>query len=190
MKKLKLLMHTSLDGFIAGPTGEMDWILFDEEMGDYSSSLTQGADTVIYGRITFQMMESYWPTAGESAGASRHDKEHAAWVNKARKMVFSRTVLTSDWNNTVFYDGNIDGTVSALKKEDGGDILLIGSASITHALIQADLIDEYRININPVILGIGIPLFKNIRERMNLVLTGTRQFRCGVTGLTYIRKSD
>ena len=165
-------MHVSLDGFVAGPAGEMDWILFDNAMGDYVGSLTKDADTAVYGRITFQMMENYWPTAAGQPGASSHDKQHATWVNEALKVVFSKTLKKSDWNNTRFFDHDIAGTIAQIKNKPGKNLLVIGSASVAHTLIQAGMIDEYRINVNPVVLGTGIPLFKNIQGRIGLKLQG------------------
>ncbi len=188
MRKVVLLMHVSLDGFVAGPAGEMNWILFDKAIGDYTGSLTKDADTAVYGRITFQMMENYWPTAATQPGASAHDKQHAAWVNEALKVVFSKTLKKSDWNNTTFFDRDIAGTIAQMKNKPGKNLLVIGSVSVAHTLIQAGMIDEYRINVNPVVLGTGIPLFKNIHGRIGLKLTGERPFDCGVVALTYTRE--
>src|SRR5215216_2481954 len=92
MKKLVLFMHASLDGFVAGPNGEMDWINVDDEMFEYAGQRTNNADTALYGRITYQMMESYWPTAGNQPGASKHDIEHSKWYNQVTKVVISRSM--------------------------------------------------------------------------------------------------
>src|SRR6185295_1864698 len=97
MRKVVLLMHTSLDGFMAGPHGEMDWITFDEELADEVGKITDNADTALYGRITYDMMESYWPTAAEGPTASRHDVQHANWVNNALKIVFSKSLKETNW---------------------------------------------------------------------------------------------
>ncbi len=188
MRKVVLLMHVSLDGFVAGPKGEMDWILFDEALADYAGSLIKNADAAIYGRNTFRMMESYWPTAGKNPSASKHDKEHSAWVNEALKIVFSKTVKSSDWKNTRFFTG-ITPDFTALKRAEGKNMLLIGSPTLVHAFISENLIDEYRLNINPVILGEGIPMFNIIPERIKLELTDSQMFGCGVVALTYVKSN-
>jgi len=185
MRKLILLMHTSLDGFVAGPNGEMDWIRFDEELADYVGKITDIADTALYGRITYEMMESYWPTAAESPAATKHDIEHANWVNNALKIVFSRTLEKTDWKNTMIIKDDIAEKIAEMKNEPGKNLLLIGSASITHVFMQHNLIDEYWINVNPVLLGEGIPLFKNISDRVNLKLMQAKTFDHGVVGLQY-----
>jgi dihydrofolate reductase len=185
MRKLILLMHTSLDGFVAGPNGEMDWIRFDEELADYVGKITDSADTALYGRITYEMMESYLPTAAESPTATKHDIEHANWVNNALKIVFSRTLEKTDWKNTMIIKHDIAEKIADMKNEPGKNLLLIGSASITHVFMQHNLIDEYWINVNPVLLGEGIPLFKNISDRINLKLIQAKTFDHGVVGLQY-----
>ena len=89
MRKLIISLHTTLDGFAAGPNGEMDWINVDEEMFEYAARRTNEADTALYGRVTYQMMESYWPTAGDQPNATKHDKQHSSWYNKVTKVVLS-----------------------------------------------------------------------------------------------------
>jgi dihydrofolate reductase len=187
MRKVIVLMHESLDGMVAGPNGEMDWIQFDEEMTGYVSKATQDADAAIYGRVTYQMMESYWPTAAENPNATRHDIDHANWVNQAQKIVFSRTMERSDWKGTVIMKDIVRDEIESLKKQQGKNLLLIGSASIVHAFIELDLIDEYWINVNPVLLGKGKPMFRNIKNRQNLNLTEAKNFNGGVMGLKYER---
>jgi dihydrofolate reductase len=185
MRKLILLMHVSVDGFVAGPNGEMDWIKFDEEISDYVGQLTDSSDTAIYGRTTYQMMESYWPTAAEDPNASKHDIQHANWVNRALKVVASRSMERSEWANTRIIRDDLLGEISKMKNEPGENLLLIGSASIAHAFMEHNLIDEYWINVNPVILGTGIPLFQNIHQRLSLELIQAKTFASGVVGLTY-----
>ena len=93
-------MHTSLDGFVAGLNGEMDWINIDDSMFDFVATMTNKADTALYGRVTYEMMQSYWPTAGEQPNASKHDKEHSAWYNKVSKVVLSKTISEKGLDNT------------------------------------------------------------------------------------------
>lgn len=184
MRKITLLLHTSLDGFVAGPGGEMDWIKIDAEIFDLVGHLTDEADAALYGRVTYQMMESYWPTAGDQPNATKHDKEHASWYNKVNKIIFSKTLGSGIPKTTIISD-NIFGQVTAIKQQPGKNILVIGSPSTAHSLMEHNLIDEYWLFINPVLLGEGIPLFANIKSKTNLKPLLTKPFSCGVTALQY-----
>ena len=177
MRKIKLLEHISLDGYMAGPNGEMDWIYMDDEIGEYvDTEIISTADTAIYGRITYQMMENFWPTAGEKPNAPKHHIAHANWVNKAKKIVFSRSLEKVKWYNTRLVKENVPQEVAKLKQQPGKDIVLLGSGSIAHLLMQHNLIDEYYLTINPIILGEGFPLFTTLPTKINLRLTGTKVF--------------
>lgn len=178
-------MHISLDGFVAGPNGEMDWIKVNEEIFTHVGKRISEGDTALYGRVTYQMMESYWPTAAEKPNATRHDIEHSAWYSKVHKIVLSTTLKDAGLANTTIISGNLADHIHALKEQDGKEILLFGSPSATHALMQLDLIDGYWLFVNPVILGKGIPLFANINGKIKLNLVSTRPFSCGVTELNY-----
>ena len=186
MRKVILLEHLTLDGFAAGPQGEMDWIYIDEEMFDEVGELTDSADTALYGRVTYQMMEGYWPTAGEQPGATKHDIEHSRWVNKATKIVFSRTLKKTSWNNTRIISENIGEEIRGLKNQPGSNMLMIGSPGIAQTFMQLKLIDEYRLYLNPVVLGTGIRLFNDVHEKMNLKLIESKTFNAGVIGLHYV----
>jgi len=189
MRKIKLLEHISLDGYMAGPNGEIDWILMDDEIGDYvHTAIISTADTAIYGRITYQMMESFWPTAAEMPNAPRHVIAHAGWVNKAKKIVFSRSLDKVEWYNTRLVKEDIPGEVTKLKQQPGKDIVLLGSGSIAHLLMQHNLIDEYYLTINPVILGEGFPLFTTLPGKINLRLTGTKTFANGAVSMQYAKE--
>ncbi len=185
MRKLILFMHVSLDGFAAGPNGEMDWIHVDDEIFDYAGNMTDGADTALYGRVTYQMMESYWPTAGEQPKATKHDIEHSTWYNKVLKVVISKTLKGSNFANTKIIDDNIDNEIQTIKNQPGSNILMFGSPTTAHSLMQCNLIDEYWIFVNPILLGQGIPLFENINDKIPLRLTEAKAFACGVVGLNY-----
>ena len=178
----------SLDGFVAGPNGEMDWIKVDEEIFDYVGKRISEGDTALYGRVTYQMMENYWPAAGDKPTATRHDIEHSKWYNKVHKVVLSKTMKDADLANTTIISDNFSDRINELKqsRNDGtGDILLFGSPTATHSLIQLNLIDGYWLFVNPIILGQGIPLFAGIKEKIELKLLDTRSFACGVTELNY-----
>jgi dihydrofolate reductase len=186
MRKIISFMHISLDGFVAGPNGEMDWINVNEEIFDHVGKRIKEGDTALYGRVTYQMMESYWPTAANKPDASKHDIEHSKWYSKAHKIVLSKTMKDEGFANITVINDNLLNRVNELKEQKGSDILLFGSPRATHSLIEKNLIDGYWLFVNPVILGNGIPLFKNIRDRVKLKLLTTRQFECGVTELSYI----
>lgn len=178
-------MHLSLDGFVSGPNGEMDWISIDEEIFDHVGRRISQGDTAIYGRVTYRMMENYWPAAGDKPGATRHDTEHSRWYKNVRKIVLSKTMQEAGLTNTKVISGNLPESIGAVKREAGGEILVFGSPSATHALMQQDLIDGYWLFVNPVILGKGVPLFADIKDKIKLNLLSTRPFRCGVTELSY-----
>jgi dihydrofolate reductase len=186
MRKIISFMHISLDGFVAGPNGEMNWIKVDEEIFDFVGKRISEGDTALYGRVTYQMMENYWPTAADKPSASRHDIEHSKWYKKVHKVVLSKTLKDAELTNTQIISDNISDRINELKHKSGNDILLFGSPTATHSLIQLNLIDGYWLFVNPIILGRGIPLFTDIKDKINLKLSSTRPFTCGVTELNYI----
>jgi dihydrofolate reductase len=185
MRKLILFMHTSLDGFAAGPNGEMDWIHVDETIFDYAGDQTDKADTALYGRVTWQMMESYWPTAGDQPNASRHDKQHSSWYNKVEKVVISRTMQGEKFPNVNIISDNVPAEITKFKQVPGKDIIIFGSPTASHSLMAENLIDEYWLFVNPVLLGQGIPLFKDIKDRTKLKLVTSNAFSSGVVCLHY-----
>jgi len=185
MRKLVLLMHTSLDGFVAGPNGEMDWIQVGDEMFEIAGERTNEADTALYGRVTYQMMQSYWPTAADKPNASSHDMEHSRWYNSVKKVVASKTMKGADVPNTTIVSENLPGEVSRLKRATGNHILLIGSPSVVHALLKENLIDDYWLFVNPLLLGNGIPLFQDTKNCIELKLQATKVFTAGVICLHY-----
>jgi len=190
MRKLVLFMHTSLDGFVAGPNGEMDWITVDEEMFDYAGKRTNQADTALYGRITYEMMESYWPTAADQPGATRHDIEHSRWYNKVTKVILSRSMKGTNLPNTKIISENLLNEIIELKQAKGQDILIFGSPSASHFLMAENLIDDYWLFINPILLGEGIPLFKGVKIKTRLKLVETIPFSSGVVCLHYEKTPD
>jgi dihydrofolate reductase len=189
MKNIISFMHISLDGFVAGPKGEMDWIKFDQDLFDYVGVRIGKTDTALYGRHTYQMMENYWPTAADKANATKHDIEHSKWYKQSHKVVLSKTMKNAVLSNTTIISDNLSLNLNQIKHSRKGgsdDILLFGSPTATHALMQQNLIDGYWLFVNPIILGQGIPLFVDIKEKTNLKLLNTKQFNCGVTELNYI----
>jgi dihydrofolate reductase len=189
MRKIIALMHLSLDGFAAGPNGELEWAAVNEEMYQHVADLLRTVDTAVYGRVTYQMMESYWPTVPSNPASTPLELRHAHWVEKVQKIVFSRTMERAEWNNTRVIKENIAEEVAKLKQQPGKNLMIFGSLGIVHMLMHLGLIDEYRLTINPIVLGSGIPLFEGVRETMHLKLLEARTFPSGVVGLHYRKES-
>jgi dihydrofolate reductase len=187
MRKLVVFMHTTLDGFVAGPKGEMDWINVEDEIFDYAGHRTNEADIALYGRVTYQMRESYWPTAGDQPTATRHDIEHSTWYNQVAKVVLSKSMKDQNLKNTKIISDNLTEKINELKQSGTKDILMFGSPTAAHSLMERNLVDEYWIFVNPVLLGQGIPLFANIKDKTKLKLRTSNVFSSGVVCLHYER---
>lgn len=188
MRSLVYFMHSSLDGFVAGTNGEMNWITVDDEIFEFVSTLTDQADTALYGRVTYQMMEAYWPTAGEKPHASKHDKEHSIWYKNVSKVVLSTTIDEPGLKNTMVFKDNLLENIHQLKQSsDGGrkNILIFGSPRASHSLLKLGLVDEYWVFVNPILLGQGIPLFKDVTAPIKLKLIESKTFTSGVIALHY-----
>ncbi len=184
-RKVILLMHVSLDGFTEGSDGALDWIVVDDEIWDDVIQLQNGADAALFGRVNYQGFAGYWPTAASSPSSTKHEIEHATWLNESIKIVFSRTLKTTDWPRSRIVSENIAGEITTLKRQPGRNLLLFGGASIAREFMTSGLIDEYRLNVDPVILGAGKSLFDGISDRIDLKLLETKAFRSGVVGLHY-----
>jgi dihydrofolate reductase len=183
-RKLISLMHVSLDGFCAGPKGEMDWISMNDTIFADVETLIARSGSAVYGRTTYGMMRGYWPNMLTQPGASLREKSHAQWVEAAQKHTFSRTLESSDWNNVHLHQGA--RAVLELKQAPGGDLLVFGSPGLTHAFLALDAIDEFWININPMLLGQGVRyLDKAVKTRLKLV--DSRTFDNGVVRLNYVK---
>jgi dihydrofolate reductase len=185
MRNIISLAHLSLDGFMAGPGGDMSFIRFDRELADHIYPLMATVDTAVYGRITYQMMESYWP--GELEAADSHSRSHAHWYRDVRKIVASRTLTAAKSNVQVFGD-DIVGALRAEKQKAGGDIMIFASPTLTHTLAAADLVDEWRLTIQPAIVGGGLSLFAHDAKRTSLELRSSRSFGSGVIAAHYVTK--
>jgi dihydrofolate reductase len=167
----------SLDGYFEGPDkGNIDWFRFDDELERYILESQQSADTLLFGRVTYEGMAAYWRTA---------EGQIADFMNSVPKVVFSRTMHQADWNNTTLIKGNAADEVLKLKQHPGGDIFVFGSANFSATLIEDDLVDEYRFGINPVLLGSGVPFFKGSREQRNLKLMKAKPLNSGLVILHY-----
>lgn len=185
MRKLIALMHVSLDGFCAGPKGEMNWIKLDDAIFADVETLVARSGGAVYGRTTYGMMRGYWPTVLTRPESSPRELRHARWVEKAEKHTFSRTLTGSDWNNVHLHRDA--GQVSELKAAPGGDLLIFGSPGLTRAFLALDAIDEFWINLNPVLLGTGIAYWDEA-VRTTLALAGSKVFDNGVVRLNYVKE--
>jgi dihydrofolate reductase len=186
MRKLISFMHISVDGLAAGPNREMDWIHVDDEIFEYAGNQTDNADTALYGRVTYELMDSYWPKAADKPGASKHDIRHSNWYNHVEKIVLSRTMKTGG-KNTRFISDHIGGEINKLKERSGNNIILFGSPGAVHSLINDNLVDEFWFFINPIILGKGISYLQDIKDRVKLKLVSSNVFSSGVVCLQYER---
>ncbi len=188
MRKLIVTMWVTLDGFIAGPNGEMDWIgeHFDPEvMGKYEDDLVSAADVLVLGRVTYQSFAGSWPRVPDNPNASQGEIDYARKLNAMRKIVFSKTLDSVEWNNSTLVREIVPAEITKLKQESGKDMVIYGSASIVQALTNLGLIDEYQLLVYPVVLGGGKSLFKDINHKVNLKLTETKTHTSGIVLLTY-----
>jgi dihydrofolate reductase len=187
MKRIKVSMHVSLDGFVGGPKGEMNWIKWDDQLFDFVKTFTDNADTALYGRNTWKMMDGYWPTAADKPDATAHDKEHAGWYNSVDKIVLSNTMMGQSADKTTFIGGDIIQQIKALRQKNGKDILIFGSPSVVRTLMKDNLIDDYWLFVNPVILGQGISMFTKLDNKIELIHRTTKEFSCGVTAMHFTK---
>ncbi len=181
-------MHVSLDGFTAGTDGKMEWINVGEEMFGYAEERTKESDMALYGRVTYQLMDSYWPTAADNPDATPHDIQHSKWYNKVAKVVVSKTMKGPAPANTTIIGSDLKEEIGKLKAGSGKNIIMFGSPGVASTLIQENLIDEYWLLVNPIVLGNGIPLFGHSGGRINLQLLSANTFRSGVVCLHYQTK--
>lgn len=186
MRKIKLQMQLSLDGFVSGPHGEMDWMVWewDDVLKKYAGDLTNSVDTFLLGRSTGEGMAVYWPTVAGNPESKEEDKWMAEKLNNLPKVIFSRTVTHINWTNARVANDIVE-EVKELKKEPGKDVMLYGGASIVSSFIQQNLVDEYHLFINPVIIGKGKPIFNDAKENMNLKLVNTIPSATGIVILHY-----
>jgi dihydrofolate reductase len=188
MRNIIALAHISLDGFMAGPGGAMDFIVFNDELADHTYPLIGSVDLAVYGRVTYEMMEGYWPTAGAAPDADAHTKSHARWYGGVKKLVASRTLGPAKEPNVRVVGDDVVGALRAEKQKSGGEIMIFGSPSLTRALAAADLVDEWRLTLQPVILGGGLSLFGEREKRTPLELRSSKTFATGVMAVHYVTK--
>jgi dihydrofolate reductase len=177
MRKVIVSNLMSLDGFFEGPNHELDWFVVDQEFFEYARDMLRGVDTILFGRKTYQHMADYWPSAPA--------EEIADQMNNLPKIVFSRTLESAEWQNSTLVKNDAVAEISKLKQLPGKDMVILGSASLASFLLQQGLIDEYRVILNPVLLGSGRPLFQDVKQRLRLKLSRTKLFGSGVVVLYY-----
>ena len=182
MRKLIAAINMTLDGFC-----DHTAMIADDEIHQHYNDLLSNAGTLIYGRITFQLMESYWPSVVKNPTGNKPMDEIAILIDNISKIVFSRTLKHVDWKNTKLKKEVIKEEVLELKQygNGGSKNILVGSPGLIVALTQLDLIDEYQLAVQPIVLGSGLPLFKNVKDRVNLKLLKTKTFSCGAVVLYY-----
>jgi len=172
-------MNMTLDGFC-----DHTAMIADEEIHQHYNELLSNADTLIYGRTTYQLMESYWPSVVKKPTGNKAMDEFAVLIDNIPKIVFSRTLKTVDWKNTTLKNEVTREEISELKQHPGKNIV-VGSPSLIVGLMKLDLIDEYQLGVQPIVLGSGLSLFKNVKDRTNLRLLKTKTFNCGAVILYY-----
>jgi dihydrofolate reductase len=188
MRKLIYGLMVSLDGFVATPDGGLDWILIDAELHQYVNDQESGVDTWLYGRRMYQLMADFWPTADEDPSAPKYIVEYARIWKKMPKVVFSKTLEQVQGNARLVRD-NIAEEIAKLKQQPGKNMDL-GGPSIASTFMRLGLIDEYRLFIQPVVLGSGTPMFPALDDKINLRLVETRTFGSGVVYLRYQRADE
>lgn len=179
MRKLIAGINMTLDGFCNHEAG-----IPDDEIHQHYNELLSHADTILFGRITYQLMESYWPYIVKTPTGNRPVDNFALLIDNISKIVYSRTLTKVDWQYTQLKNEIIKDEILDLKRQPGKNILA-GSPGLIVALTQLELIDEYQICVLPIVLGSGLPLFKNIRDRVDLRLSGTKTFGSGAVALYY-----
>lgn len=179
MRRLIVSNMMSLDGFFEGPNRELNWHVVDDEFFGYATEMLRSVDTILFGRTTYELMAKYWPAAPKDEIADK--------MNGLPKIVFSKTLDKADWKNCRLVRGDAAEEISKLKQMPGKDkdMVILGSATLASDLLQRGLIDEYRVILNPVLLGAGNPLFKGIERGLKLALRETKQLRSGVVILYY-----
>jgi dihydrofolate reductase len=190
MRKLKLQVQMTVDGYIAGPNGELDFMVWnwDDELRQYTTAITEPVDCIILGRKLAEGFIPHWATV--AANPDNPEFTAGKKFTDTPKVVFTKTLDKSEWDNTVLAKGDLVEEITKLKKQDGQDIIAYGGATFVSALIKHGLIDEYHLFINPTAIGNGMPIFKELDSKQNLTLVKSTSFDCGIVVLNYEPKRD
>jgi len=176
VRKIIVSIFVSIDGSFEGPNKELDWHVWDDEMENYMGDFLNTVDTILLGRVAYQLLADYWPTSTENL---------APRLNNLPKIVFSKTLHQVEWNNSRLIKENIKEEILKIKQQPGKNLVLFGGADIASSFLQLGLIDEFRIIVNPIVLSNGKPFFKDIKETVKLKLLKTKTFSCGNVLLYY-----
>lgn len=190
MRKIKLQMQMTVDGFVAGPNGEMDWMSlpWTEDINAYVDEIMATVDTIVLGRKLAEGFIPYW--AGVAANPDDPEFTSGKRFTDTPKVVFTKTLDRSEWENTVLAKDNLVAEITKLKNQDGKDLIAYGGATFVSALINHGLIDEYHLFINPTAIGNGMTIFKELDSKQNLTLVKSTSFDCGIVALKYKPKRD
>ena len=193
MRKLNLIAQTSLDGFVAGANGEFDNFIGGEENLEFVCSITDTADAAMFGRISYELLESNWPTAGSKPEATKNEIKYSNWYNSASKIVLSKTLSNDNLKNVTIISDNLLPEINKIKEQQGQDILIFGSPTIVHELLNLNIIDNIWLIVHPVIFGSGIPLFRKSNQVTKFSLLISHQLSNGILcnkyALLYIRRN-
>ncbi|MFY8001652.1 MAG: dihydrofolate reductase family protein [Candidatus Kapaibacteriota bacterium] len=185
MRTLKLQVQITIDGFIAGAKGEMDWMTFnwDDALKTYVAGVTEAVDTIVLGRTLAQGFIPHWARVA----ANPDDPEILAGkkFTETPKVVFSKMLQTCEWENTTLANGEMTDEIKRLKAQSGGDIIAYGGSHFVSNLIKHNLIDEYHLFVNPTAIGCGMPIFTGLEANLNLKLVKATAFDCGIVVLCY-----
>lgn len=173
-----------MDGYASDSNGGLDWIPYNEELEAYAEEVVAEVGSPVYGRTTYRMMEGYWPSVLNEPNASKHDLEHAQWLQDVKKIVISGTMDKTEWNNTMLIKDNIAEQMKSLKEQSGKNLVIFGSPGAAKTLLELGLIDEFWLTICPVVLGGGKTVFEGC-EKIKLKLLSSRTFKSGVIATRY-----
>ncbi|HEY0670149.1 MAG TPA: dihydrofolate reductase family protein [Sphingobacteriaceae bacterium] len=190
MRKLKLQVQMSVDGFISGLNGEMDWLAFNwsDDIQNYVDEITKPVDTILLGKNLATGFIPHW--AAVAKDSENPEQEAGIKYSETPKIVFSKTLTKSEWENTTVENGDFIKRIHELKNQAGNDIIVYGGAQFVSSLIREKLIDELHLFINPAIIGKGMPIFNEVNSMQQLEIMKTIQFECGIVLLKYQLKSD
>ncbi|MEO7524205.1 MAG: dihydrofolate reductase family protein [Ferruginibacter sp.] len=186
MRKLILIAQTSLDGFVAGVHGEFDHFIGGDENLGFVCSITDDSDTILLGRISFQLLNNDWPNAARNNGATKNMIKYSNWYNASKKFVVSSNLKTIDSGNIKIICKNIAAEITDLKNQQGKDILIFGSPHLVHSLLELNLLDSFWLVIHPVLFGNGIPLFRNSEKVTKLRSVASKQLSDGTFCHKYV----
>ena len=184
MRKLIVFCHLSLDGIAAIPSGNLDWISYDTDLEQWAEPIVAETDTAVYGHVTYELMK-YWKTVPSNPNATKHELEHAHWIESVEKIVFSKSKIIPDWNNTRVISENAKEEILTLKQKPGKNITIFGSPTLANSLIKLGLVDEYHLSVSPVVLGTGKFLFKEVKDAIKLKLVEEKTLKSGAVTLHY-----